>query len=105
MLRMRAWAGAAWLATAVIGVQASAAQLVEVRVGNHADFTRVVLETDAPVRYELSRGAGGEVRVRLFATASPRKLGSKSKLLKEVVVESDASGSIARVRRSPARRV
>ncbi|HVH04623.1 MAG TPA: hypothetical protein VNE71_01335 [Myxococcota bacterium] len=97
MLRMRAWAGAAWLATAVIGVQASAAQLVEVRVGNHADFTRVVLETDAPVRYELSRGAGGEVRVRLFATASPRKLGSKSKLLKEVVVESDASGSIARL--------
>jgi hypothetical protein len=94
---MRALAGAAWLATAVIGVQASAAQLVEVRVGNHADFTRVVLETDAPVRYELSRGAGGEVRVRLFASASPRKLGSKSKLLKEVVVESDASGSIARL--------
>jgi hypothetical protein len=66
----------------LFGVQASAAQLVEVRVGNHADFTRVVLETDAPVRYELSRGEAGEVRVRLFATASPRKLGSKSKLLK-----------------------
>lgn len=97
MLRMRAWAGVAWCAAAFFGVQASAAQLVEVRVGNHADFTRVVLETDAPVRYELSRGEGGEVRVRLFATASPRKLGSKSKLLKEVVVEADSSGSIARL--------
>jgi hypothetical protein len=97
VLRKRAWAGAAWLATALFSVQASAASLVEVRVGNHADFTRIVLETDAPVRYELSRATPGEVRVRLFATASPRKLGSKSKLLKEVVVESDSSGSVARL--------
>jgi hypothetical protein len=94
---MRALAGAAWLATALFGVQASAAKLVEVRVGNHADFTRIVLETDAPVRYELSRSTPGEVRVRLFATASPRKLGSKSNLLKEVVVESDTAGSVARL--------
>jgi hypothetical protein len=97
VLRKRAWAGAAWLATAVFSVQASAANLVEVRVGSHADFTRVVLETDAPVRYELSRSTPGEVRVRLFAGASPRTLGSKSKLLKEVVVEADSTGSVARL--------
>ena len=97
MPRMSAWTWAAVTASALVAVQGSAASLREVRVGSHADFTRVVLETDAPVRYELTRTADGELRVRLFATASPRRLGSKSKLLKEVVVESDASGSVARL--------
>jgi hypothetical protein len=80
-----------------VAIQGSAANLVEVRVGSHADFTRVVLETDAPVRYELTRSEGGELRVRLFATATPRRLASKSPLLREVVVEADAAGSIARL--------
>ncbi len=97
MPRMRAWAWTACLAGLLGGTQADAASLVEVRVGRHAQFTRVVLETDAPVRYELVRGDRGEVRVRLFATAEPRRLGSKSPLLREVVVESDPSGSIARL--------
>jgi hypothetical protein len=95
---MRAWW--TWVAAAACGlvaVQGSAASLREVRVGSHAGFTRVVLETDAPVRYELSRSAEGELRVRLFATATPRRLGSKSKLLREVVVESDAGGAVARL--------
>jgi hypothetical protein len=95
--RERAWAWAAGWAVVLAAAQASAANLVEVRVGRHAQFTRVVLETDAPVRYELSRDATGEVRVRLFAAAEPRRLGSKSPLLREVVVESDPAGSVARL--------
>jgi hypothetical protein len=95
--RERAWAWAAGWAVLLAAAQASAANLVEVRVGRHADFTRVVLETDAPVRYELGRGAAGELRVRLFAEAEPRRLGSKSPLLREVVVESDPAGSVARL--------
>ena len=94
---MRAWTSAAVLACFLVAAKGHAANLVEVRVGSHAEFTRVVLETDAPVRYELSRNAEGELRVRLFATATPRRLGSKSPVLREVVVESDAAGSIARL--------
>jgi hypothetical protein len=75
----------------------SAANLVEVRVGRHAEFTRVVLEMDAPTRYELTGQGEGELRVRLFANASPRRLGSKSNVLREVVVESDAAGAVARL--------
>jgi len=92
---MRAWTSAAVLASFLVAAEGYAANLVEVRVGSHAEFTRVVLETDAPVRYELSRNADGELRVRLFATATPRRLGSKSPVLREVVVESDAAGAIA----------
>jgi hypothetical protein len=95
--RVTRWARTAGLACVLVATQASAAKLVEVRVGRHADYTRVVLETDAPVRYELARPAGGEVRVRLFANAAPRRLASKSSLLREVVVESDPGGSVARL--------
>jgi len=75
----------------------SAANLVEVRVGRHAEFTRVVLEMDAPTRYELTGQGEGELRVRLFANAAPRRLGSKSSVLREVVIESDAAGAVARL--------
>jgi hypothetical protein len=95
--RVTRWACTAGLACVLVAAQASAASLVQVRVGRHADYTRVVLETDAPVRYELARPAGGEIRVRLFANAAPRRLASKSSLLREVVVESDPAGSVARL--------
>ena len=35
--------------------------------------------------------------MRLFANAAPRRLGSKSSVLREVVIESDASGAVARL--------
>ena len=97
MPRVRAWAWAAALATVLVASQGSAANLVEVRVGRHAEFTRVVLETDAPTRYELVGEGEGELRVRLFANAAPRRLGSKSSVLREVVIESDAAGAVARL--------
>jgi hypothetical protein len=85
------------LGAALVAIQGSAASLVEVRVGRHAEFTRVVFETDAPVRYELAGEGEGELRVRLFATATPRRLGSKSNVLREVVIEADPSGAVARL--------
>jgi hypothetical protein len=94
---LRATARSACLALAFVAGQAGAASLVEVRVGRHADFTRVVLETDSPVRYELVREGDGELRVRLFASAAPRRLGSKSPVLSEVVVETDPAGAVARL--------
>jgi hypothetical protein len=56
-----------------------------------------VFETDAPVRYRVMRDSAGELRVRLEATASPRRVGSKSEVLREVAVESEGSGSVARL--------
>jgi len=84
---------AAWL-----GAQPSAAAtLREVRIGRHADYTRVVFETDAPVRYRLVREGEGELRIRLEASASPRRVGSKSDVLREVVVEGAQGAAVARL--------
>ena len=52
-----------------------AARLVDVRVGSHPDYARVVLETDAPAVHEivtLPAAASGEVVVRIAATSVAR---------------------------------
>jgi hypothetical protein len=78
-------------------VPAAAATLREVRIGRHPDYTRIVFETDTPVRYRVSRDASGELRVRLEASATPRRVGSKSEVLREVAVESEGGAAVARV--------
>ena len=85
--------GAALTASAPV----AAATLREVRIGRHADYTRIVFETDAPVRYRVSRDASGELRVRLEASAKPRRVGSKSEVLREVAVESEGAAAVARL--------
>ena len=80
-----------------VAMPSAAAKLREVRVGRHAEYTRIVFETDAPVRYRVTRDESGELRVRLEATASPRRVGSKSEVLREVVVEGEGTGSVARL--------
>jgi len=77
---------------------ALSAKLVEVRVGRHTGYTRVVLQTDAPVEYTLTRSKSGNVRIELAADASPRRLASKSDVLREVIVENTAEGALARLR-------
>jgi hypothetical protein len=69
----RVRAAAAWpLALVALGaVAADAARLVDVRVGRHPDFVRVVFETDAPAAFVLEEGAvPGESRVRIDAGSS-----------------------------------
>jgi len=47
---------------------AQAARLVEVRIGRHPEFVRVVFETDAPATFSIATGgAPGETLVRLDA--------------------------------------
>jgi hypothetical protein len=52
---------------------ARAARVVDVRVGRHPDFLRVVFETDAATTFRLEApGPAGEIRVRLDADSEPR---------------------------------
>ncbi|MDH3684823.1 MAG: hypothetical protein OEP95_01285 [Myxococcales bacterium] len=77
---------------------ALSAKLVEVRVGRHTGYTRVVLQTDTPVEYTLTRSKSGNVRIEFGADASPRRLTSKSDVLREVIVENTGEGALARLR-------
>jgi hypothetical protein len=77
---------------------ALAGKLVEVRVGRHPGYTRVVLQTDSPVEYTITRSMNGNVRVVLEADAEPRRLDSKSDVLREVIVEDLGDTSVARLR-------
>ena len=56
--------------------------LVQVRVGNHPTYTRVVFEFDAPSGYRIERRAAGEpestIRVTLDAASRARNIVSKS---------------------------
>ena len=59
------------LATSAVAT-ADAAQLVDVRVGRHPEFVRVVFETDAPAAFAIAPGGTpGETLVRLEAELAP----------------------------------
>jgi hypothetical protein len=96
--RLRAWGPLVALLVWVLPLPALGAKLIEVRVGRHPGYTRVVLQTDAPVGYTLTRSKTGNVRIALEAEASPRRLASKSEVLREVIVENTGEGSLARLK-------
>ena len=72
---------------------ATAAEIVEVRVGRHAEFTRVVFELDRQVGYRIERSSptadASELVVSLEATSIPRRIQSSSSLIEQVEVEPD----------------
>jgi hypothetical protein len=91
------------LAAALCAELASAARVVDVRVGRHPDFVRIVFETDAPVGFALEDEVGpeGEVHVRLDASASARRLAVPGDPDAEVHVEPlPDGGTLARIRSS-----
>jgi len=77
------------------------AELVQVRVGNHPTFTRVVFEFDAATGYRIERRAEGEAEnvivVTLDAASRPRNIISRSPGVKSVSVEEGFDHAIARV--------
>jgi len=81
---------------------ARSASVVEVRVGRHPTFTRVVFELDSPSGYRVERqeGAGGLTTfvVTLEASSQSRTIASKSPLLASVSVEGQKGRSVARIR-------
>jgi len=86
----------------VCAVPALAAEVVEVRVGKHPTFTRVVFELDRPAGYRIERSdpsnPTAELVVSLEASSEPRTINSGRALIEQVAVEPNGSRSVARVK-------
>ncbi len=79
-----------------------AAEVVEVRVGRHPDFTRVVFELDRTAGYRIERSdpsaKESELIVSLEAGSIPRRIQSTKSFIEQVVVEPSGTRSVARIR-------
>jgi outer membrane biosynthesis protein TonB len=99
LLRGLLAAALVWALCAVAPAQS--AEIVQVRVGNHPTFTRVVFEFDTPTGYRIERHAAGEAEnaivVTLDAASRTRNIASRSRAVESVSVEAEAGRSIARI--------
>ena len=75
--------------------------LVQVRVGNHPTYTRVVFEFDAPSGYRIERRAAGEpdnsIRVTLDAASRTRNIVSKSEGVESINVDAGSGRAVAHI--------
>jgi hypothetical protein len=103
-MSIRKLLGSVAIPLATLGLLAGpawSARVVEVRVGSHPKFTRVVFELDAPAGYRIERrgaGEGQELVIVLDAASAPRKLSSRSPMVAGVELEASGTSSVARVR-------
>ncbi len=104
-MKKSAVAGAGWLAllaVLLLAAPAAATKIVQVRIGNHPTFTRVVFELDAPAGYRIERrvleGGAREIVITIDAASSSRNIASRSVMVERVSVESKADRSEARIR-------
>jgi hypothetical protein len=99
--RLRGLLAAALVWTLLAVAPAWSSEVVQVRVGNHPNFTRVVFEFDAPTGYRVERRAEGEAEnaiVVTFDAASPaRKIVSRSPGVESVSVEAASDRAVARI--------
>jgi len=100
----KVWALIVGLGLIVIALPAFAAEIVEVRVGKHPTFTRVVFELDRSAGYRIERSdpATGvsELVVSLEAFSIPRSIKASKSFIELVEVEPQRERSVARVRLS-----
>lgn len=100
----KAWALIVALGLLVIALPAFAAEIVEVRVGKHPTFTRVVFELDRSAGYRIERSdpATGvaELVVSLEASSIPRSIKASKSFIALVEVEPQGGRSVVRVRLS-----
>ncbi|MFK7895594.1 MAG: hypothetical protein AB8G23_07140 [Myxococcota bacterium] len=85
----------------VSAASAWAAEVVEVRVGRHPEFTRLVFELDRAAGYRIKRthaGADSELEISLEATSIPRNLRSSQTLIERVDLTPSGSRSVARIK-------
>jgi len=79
---------------------ARGASVKQVRVGDHADYTRIVVELDGPAGYSVEQKtvAGvAELVVGLEATTSTRVVSSRSRLVENVRLRPSPQGAEARI--------
>ena len=75
-----------------------AAEVVDVRIGVHPNYTRMVFELDRPAGYKVERGSGrSELVITLDADSITRNLKSEKSLVESIKVRGTAKGSEARV--------
>ena len=87
----------ACLMLTVLALPASAARVVDVRVGQHPTFTRVVFELDQMRGYRMARDAeAGVLIVSLDANATPESIASRG-MVDRVVVEQAVEGAVVRI--------
>lgn len=100
-MRPRLARSVAWIALVLLASPAWAAQVRDVRIGRHPDFTRVVFELDAPAGYKVERDesapGSSELVISLDAKAAKRKVDAPRSLVTGVVIEPAGEGSIARI--------
>lgn len=86
----------------VCALPAWSAEVVEVRVGKHPTFTRVVFELDRAAGYRIERSDPSadvtELVVSLEASSSTQAVKSHKSLIKMVEIESMGSRSLAKIR-------
>jgi outer membrane biosynthesis protein TonB len=86
----------------LIAVPAQANRIVQVRVGNHPTFTRLVFEMDAFTGYQVERRAGTDgaeqLTVTLEASTLPREITSKSVGIESVQIAEGIDQAIAQIR-------
>jgi len=96
-----------WILCLALGLLASAlpawaAEIVEVRIGRHPEFTRVVFELDRAAGYRIERSDPSmdvaELVISLEATSIPRSIDSSKSLIEQVEIQPMGSRSVARVR-------
>ena len=86
-----------FLTTAPLGA-VWAAEVLDLRVGVHPDYTRVVFELDRPAGYKVERGnTPSELVVTLEAGSIVRNLNPTKSLIGSIKLEPTATGSKARV--------
>ena len=91
----------AGLACLLLAAPSLAANVVQVRVGNHPTFTRVVFELDAPAGYRIEKGVdqgAQELIVTLEAASSPRSVRSGSSEVGLVTVQQGTDLTLAHIR-------
>jgi hypothetical protein len=95
---------AAWmvLLLLLIAAPAQANRIVQVRVGNHPTFTRLVFEMDAFAGYQVERRTGADgteqLIVTLEASTPTREITSKSVGIESVKIPASRERAIAQIR-------
>ncbi|MFP6579494.1 MAG: hypothetical protein VCC02_06780 [Myxococcota bacterium] len=88
---------ALWLVVVLHAGVAGAVEVVDVRIGEHAKFTRLVFELDAPAAYRITRtqAAGGkELRIAFQAQAQPSKFFFKAGRVESLDVRAKADTAL-----------
>ncbi len=89
------------LASVLLAASSLASNVMQVRVGNHPTFTRVVFELDSPAGYRIVKGVDQgthELVVTLEASSSPRSVRSGSPEVGLVSVQEGARATQAHIR-------